>query len=106
MTLLAVKNAIFDIYGLSNLLSPKILEKFPEEHPIHKYAELLAGKEEPTPGRGLYPEDITEEEFEALGDAKAITNSTVVRVGNDLEVIINEDRFEDDGSTIIYEGHD
>ncbi|MFH0831690.1 MAG: hypothetical protein V1886_02380 [archaeon] len=43
----------------------------------------------------FYPEDMTEQEFENLGEKAKIVNSTVSRRGNNLEVEINEQKYRD-----------
>jgi uncharacterized protein (UPF0332 family) len=98
--LLAAKNSPFDREDYS-IIFPCDLEQFPADHPIQKFKSLLRGEEKAPLARNLYPKDITDEEFEALGTAKDITNSTVVRKSDgSLEVILNEERFEKEANQI------
>lgn len=100
-TLFAVRNAPFDLYSLG-LRFPIDASLIPTGHPILNYQDLLSGNFTVPPGRGLYPHDITDAEFEALGDLKNTVNSTVVRLPNgSLEVVLNEHRFRRELENVI-----
>lgn len=42
---------------------------------------------------GFYPSDLSDEELKSLGDDGKIVNSSVVRDGKDLRVVLNEERY-------------
>ena len=45
--------------------------------------------------RNFYPADMTEEEYESLGKDAEIVNSRVIRAGNDVRAVLNEDYYAD-----------
>jgi hypothetical protein len=49
----------------------------------------------------FYPEDLSEEELESLGDKSKIVNSSVIRDRKGLKVVLNEERYRKDLNSAI-----
>ncbi|MBN1502410.1 hypothetical protein JW930_02615 [Candidatus Woesearchaeota archaeon] len=81
---------------------PFTQDQIPEGHSLHSFADILWGEAMPPQGRGLYPWDMTHQEYEALGPASNIENSTVIRgPRGTLEVVLNEKRFGNELGPVI-----
>ncbi len=62
-----------DLHLLARLAGPSV------EHDLHAYLDLLTRGETPSDKANFYPPDLTDAEFDSLGAARSLPNSSVVR---------------------------
>lgn len=107
LDLISAANSLVDHQG-QRVVFPLTPDRIPTEHPVirrfaEEYSDLTTIPKIVIPGKGLYPEDLTEEEFSSLPeDQRERINSSIIR-GSDrsLEVVLNERRFERPLSPVI-----
>jgi hypothetical protein len=93
ITLFCLRNGPYDA---ENHAYPFVLNQhaLPKDHPIQQFGPQLFAAQDGPQGRGLYPSDLTQKEFESLGPLQNLENSTVVRDASGRPVVVrNEDRF-------------
>ncbi len=77
-----------DLHLLARLAGPSV------EHDLHAYLDLLTRGETPSDKVNFYPPDLTDAEFDSLGAARSLPNSSVVRDSNGTpHVVLNEVRY-------------
>lgn len=92
LDLIAAMNRLLDGKD-THLRFPGSPERIPDDHPAAQYKHLLFEPAIVRPGKAFYPEGITDADFEALGEARKIVNSVVVRNGRGYQVVLNENHF-------------
>ncbi len=99
-TLFAVRNSPFDLHGIP-FTFPIERKRIWPGHALHRYSDLLFEDVRASHGRNLYPTDITNEEFAALGEDGSVVNSSVIRQDGKLKVVLNEERYRRELSPVI-----
>lgn len=74
----------------------KLAEKIGRAGEFHKFRHILFEGQKPSPKANFYPEDITQEELEQLGEEGLQVNTSVMRRGDDgVVAVVNEKRYDE-----------